>query len=186
MSRAALCSTLCKMSGALYNALLKPRQGMQPGRHLPCLLVAARAAWTSARAMVHAAQSFISLLAKLMITAARSVWSSPCGWRLGGAWPVDSQLASGRLCSECLRWPARRRYVRQGVQHSWNANWLFSNACLFRLQRHSDHHAHAARPYQACPPSSSRPMPVTPCDWGPWVLMPRRPAHAVHCCHAHL
>ncbi|KAK9837326.1 hypothetical protein WJX81_006410 [Elliptochloris bilobata] len=39
-------------------------------------------------------------------------------------------------------------YVRQDVQHSWNANWLFSNACLFRLQRHSDHHAHAARPYQ--------------------------------------
>lgn len=46
----------------------------------------------------------------------------------------------------------RRRYVRQDVQHSWNANWLFSNACLFRLQRHSDHHAHAARPYQARAP----------------------------------
>ncbi len=45
--------------------------------------------------------------------------------------------------------PRARRYARQDIAHSWNANWLFSNACLFRLQRHSDHHANAARPYQA-------------------------------------
>ena len=32
--------------------------------------------------------------------------------------------------------------------HSWNANQWFSNALLFNLQRHSDHHAHARRDYQ--------------------------------------
>lgn len=32
--------------------------------------------------------------------------------------------------------------------HSWNANQWFSNALLFNLQRHSDHHAHAWRDYQ--------------------------------------
>jgi len=33
--------------------------------------------------------------------------------------------------------------------HSWNSNHLVSNWALFHLQRHSDHHAHATRRYQA-------------------------------------
>ena len=32
-------------------------------------------------------------------------------------------------------------------RHSWNANTLATNAISFRLQRHSDHHAHAERPF---------------------------------------
>lgn len=34
------------------------------------------------------------------------------------------------------------------MKHSWNGNWLLTNSIVFRLQRHSDHHAHASRPYQ--------------------------------------
>lgn len=34
-------------------------------------------------------------------------------------------------------------------KHSWNTNHIFSNLLLFHLQRHSDHHAHPMRPYQA-------------------------------------
>ncbi len=34
-------------------------------------------------------------------------------------------------------------------QHSWNSSHLVSNLFLFHLQRHSDHHAHPARRYQA-------------------------------------
>ncbi|PJZ46050.1 alkane 1-monooxygenase [Leptospira brenneri] len=33
--------------------------------------------------------------------------------------------------------------------HSWNQNYFVSNALLFQLQRHSDHHANAGRRYQA-------------------------------------
>ncbi|KTD45863.1 alkane monooxygenase [Legionella rubrilucens] len=33
-------------------------------------------------------------------------------------------------------------------QHSWNANHWLSNVILFHLQRHSDHHAQGAKPYQ--------------------------------------
>jgi alkane 1-monooxygenase len=33
--------------------------------------------------------------------------------------------------------------------HSWNQNYFVSNAFLFHLQRHSDHHASAGRRYQA-------------------------------------
>jgi len=40
------------------------------------------------------------------------------------------------------------RYERVNPLHSWNANHLVSNLMLFQLQRHSDHHAYAARPYQ--------------------------------------
>ncbi|MGF1544314.1 MAG: alkane 1-monooxygenase [Parvularculaceae bacterium] len=41
------------------------------------------------------------------------------------------------------------RYEPTAPRHSWNSNHLFSNLLLFQLQRHSDHHAHPARPYQA-------------------------------------
>ena len=40
------------------------------------------------------------------------------------------------------------RYERVNPLHSWNASQLVSNLVLFQLQRHSDHHAFAARPYQ--------------------------------------
>ena len=40
------------------------------------------------------------------------------------------------------------RYEKVNPLHSWNANHFYSNLMLFHLQRHSDHHAYAARPYQ--------------------------------------
>lgn len=40
------------------------------------------------------------------------------------------------------------RYERVNPLHSWNANHFYSNLLLFHLQRHSDHHAYASRPYQ--------------------------------------
>lgn len=40
------------------------------------------------------------------------------------------------------------KYERVNPLHSWNANHYFSNLMLFHLQRHSDHHAYASRPYQ--------------------------------------
>jgi len=41
------------------------------------------------------------------------------------------------------------RYERCKPHHSWNANHIFSNIILFQLERHSDHHANASRPYQS-------------------------------------
>lgn len=40
------------------------------------------------------------------------------------------------------------RYEKVNPLHSWNANHYYSNLMLFHLQRHSDHHAYASRPYQ--------------------------------------
>lgn len=41
------------------------------------------------------------------------------------------------------------RYERCQPHHSWNANHIASNLVLFHLERHSDHHAFAARRYQS-------------------------------------
>jgi len=40
------------------------------------------------------------------------------------------------------------QYQRVNIEHSWNSNYLLTNMFLFQLQRHSDHHAFAARRYQ--------------------------------------
>lgn len=40
------------------------------------------------------------------------------------------------------------RYETCEPHHSWNTNHIFSNLLSFHLQRHSDHHANALRPYQ--------------------------------------
>ena len=40
-------------------------------------------------------------------------------------------------------------YERCTPAHSWNSNNVVTNLLLFQLQRHSDHHAHPARSYQA-------------------------------------
>jgi alkane 1-monooxygenase len=41
------------------------------------------------------------------------------------------------------------RYERCQPYHSWNANHIASNLVTFHLERHSDHHAFAARRYQS-------------------------------------
>ena len=41
------------------------------------------------------------------------------------------------------------RYERCLPAHSWNSNNVASNVFLYHLQRHSDHHAHPTRRYQA-------------------------------------
>ena len=43
---------------------------------------------------------------------------------------------------------ANGRYERCLPEHSWNADFVASNAVLYNLQRHSDHHANPLRPYQ--------------------------------------
>jgi alkane 1-monooxygenase len=41
------------------------------------------------------------------------------------------------------------RYERCTPEHSWNSNHVASNVVLYQLERHSDHHAHPTRRYQA-------------------------------------
>jgi alkane 1-monooxygenase len=41
------------------------------------------------------------------------------------------------------------RYQRTQAEHSWNSDNVSSNVLLYHLQRHSDHHAHPVRRFQA-------------------------------------
>ena len=41
------------------------------------------------------------------------------------------------------------KYEKCAPHYSWNSNYILSNLVLFNLQRHSDHHAHPLRRYQA-------------------------------------
>ena len=43
----------------------------------------------------------------------------------------------------------KQRYERVDPSHSWNSNNIATNVLLYHLQRHSDHHAHPTRRYQA-------------------------------------
>jgi alkane 1-monooxygenase len=48
-----------------------------------------------------------------------------------------------------LRQRENVEYVRCAPEHSWNSNHIVGNILLYHLQRHSDHHAHPTRRYQA-------------------------------------
>lgn len=50
------------------------------------------------------------------------------------------------------------RYERVRAAHSWNSNTVVANVVLFHLQRHSDHHAHPIRRYQALRHSDEAPQ----------------------------
>jgi alkane 1-monooxygenase len=43
----------------------------------------------------------------------------------------------------------RREGERLGPHHSWNSRRRMNNAALLNMGRHSDHHRHAARSYEA-------------------------------------
>jgi alkane 1-monooxygenase len=39
------------------------------------------------------------------------------------------------------------RYEKVAPEHSWAADWAVTNRACFNLQRHSDHHENAGKPY---------------------------------------
>lgn len=44
---------------------------------------------------------------------------------------------------------SKGKYQRTQPEHSWNSNHIVTNLFLYQLQRHSDHHAHPTRSFQA-------------------------------------
>jgi alkane 1-monooxygenase len=88
------------------------------------------------------------------------LWLSLCVWLgpqtvvfllLVAAW-TNFQLTSANYVEH---YGLKRLLLENGSfercqpRHSWNSNHVLSNWMLFHLQRHADHHAHAARRYQA-------------------------------------
>lgn len=55
-----------------------------------------------------------------------------------------------------------------GVMHAWNADHFVTNTLLINLQRHSDHHMHAWKPYEALEPL---PGPQLPTGYAGCILL---------------
>lgn len=60
-----------------------------------------------------------------------------------------------------------------GIRHAWNADHLISNSLTANLQRHSDHHTHASKPYASLEPLPGPQLPsgYAGCIW--LALFPR-------------
>ena len=65
--------------------------------------------------------------------------------------------------------PGRERYERVDPSHSWNSNNIATNVLLYHLQRHSDHHAHPIRRYQALRDHPE--SPVLPTGYAGMILL---------------
>ncbi len=93
---------------------------------------------------------FASMFGIFSILAVKILWIIPVF--------LVFQSVIGFLSLECVNYiehygivrkqNAEGRYERVNPLHSWNSNHTYSNLMLFQLQRHSDHHANATRPYQ--------------------------------------
>lgn len=90
----------------------------------------------------------------LAFWAALTLWLGPAVLPfllIAAAW-ANFQLSSANYIEH---YGLKRRLDEDGRPercrpcHSWNSNSLLSNWVLFHLQRHADHHAHAARRYQS-------------------------------------
>lgn len=64
---------------------------------------------------------------------------------------------------------ANGRYGPATAVHSWNSSFRFSNWGLLNLQRHSDHHANAQRPYELLRHHDESPQ--LPLAYGAMVLL---------------
>lgn len=92
----------------------------------------------------------------LALTAGFSLWAGGFVWQIPVFFGVQSLIAVLLLESVnyiehygiLRREVSPGRFERVNPLHSWNASHLVSNLVLFQLQRHSDHHAYASRPYQ--------------------------------------
>ncbi len=76
------------------------------------------------------------------------------GWQGGVFWLAQSLISILYLETVnyiehygLLREKINGRYEAINHHHSWNSSKFITNALLFNIQRHSDHHAHASRPY---------------------------------------
>ncbi|MBM3689773.1 MAG: alkane 1-monooxygenase [Actinobacteria bacterium] len=73
------------------------------------------------------------------------------------------------MLREIVGVPGKERYERVEPRHSWNSNNIATNVLLYHLQRHSDHHAHPTRRYQALRDEKS--APALPTGYASMILL---------------
>jgi alkane 1-monooxygenase len=120
------------------------------------------------------------LWATLAYVAFLVVLAAAGGWRLVAFWLVQSAFAVWLL--EAVNYIEHYGLQRRtgadgrpepfGVGHAWNADHVISNSLLANLQRHSDHHVHASKPY---PQLEALPGPQLPTGYAGCLLLAALP-----------
>lgn len=111
--------------------------------------------WTFQNEMIRFVMIQLTIVSIIFLGS--SLYSGEWVWKptvffMAQAWIAFSLL---ELVNYIEHYGLRRKEISPGKFervlpiHSWNANHFVSNAFLFHLQRHSDHHANAGRRYQA-------------------------------------
>ncbi len=112
---------------------------------------------------IHAAGAALALIIAFLLAG----WGGVAVWA-GLALHAQMQIL---LSDYVQHYGLRRQRLPDGrmepvaPRHSWNTPHWFSSALMLNAPRHSDHHAHPARPYPALrlPPEAEAP-------WLPWPL----------------
>ena len=73
------------------------------------------------------------------------------------------------MLREIVGVPGKERYELVEPRHSWNSNNIATNVLLYHLQRHSDHHAHPTRRYQAL--RDEKGAPALPTGYASMILL---------------
>jgi len=97
-------------------------------------------------------------------------------WKLLAFWLVQSAVAVWLLetVNYIEHYGLQRRTQPDGrpepfgVGHAWNADHLISNSLLANLQRHSDHHVHAWKPFEQL---QAQPGPQLPTGYAGCILL---------------
>jgi alkane 1-monooxygenase len=144
------------------------RRGESLWRFLPRTLVGSwRSAWQLEAQQLRQLKRGRRRSPLLWATAAQAVWlvvllalAGPLALLF---WLVQSAYAVFLL--ETVNYIEHYGLVRQGgerfgQQHAWNADHLLTNSLLANLQRHSDHHMHAWKPYAELQPLPGPQLPT--------------------------
>jgi alkane 1-monooxygenase len=137
-----------------------------------------REAWVLEAQQLHALRRNWVRSALLWATLAQLAWLVFLGLVFGVLpvlfWLVQSAVAVFLL--ESINYIEHYGLVRASVNgkrepfavhHAWNADHWMTNSLIANLQRHSDHHLHASRPYAALEPLQGPQLPTgyAGCIW---------------------
>lgn len=128
-------------------------------------------AWKiEARRLSKIGKPWFSLSNKMYLLAAWPLALAAIIWNVGGSSALGFFLAQAALAVfllEAINYVEHYGLVRKVVdgktervreQHSWDANFWFTNHMLFRLQQHAEHHSDMRKKYESLSPSKNAPQ----------------------------
>jgi alkane 1-monooxygenase len=155
------------MWGSLKSSWNLEKKRLARGKHSP---------WTLRNDVLNAWAMSVVLWGGLMLAFGWQIFPYLVIQALVGIWLLESvnYLEHYGMLRQKVGQPGRERYERVNPSHSWNSNNIGTNILLYRLQRHSDHHANPTRRYQAL--RDFKESPVLPTGYAGMIVLTWVPA----------